>query len=341
MRSVLVEIPPLPSLLAYGLMGVVAVLFVVRLITAWRSPEARKEFPSIAVLSALMAAAFIGLLTYWRGNPILVRSYGFMLMLGFAAGTLVTLREAKRRGVEAEVFLDFAIWALGSSIVAARLVFVMLNAADYEDEPNKIFQLWGGGLSFHGGLAGGIVALIVFCRRRKLSFLTMGDIIAPALPLGYAFARVGCFLNGCCYGTPTKAPWAVVFPDEHIIGAKTLPSHPTQIYSLLLSLVIFGILWGVRTRTKFSGQLICLYLILYSVERFIVEFFRKDVTAAPFMRTPLTQAQVASIALIVFCVWGWRVLARRAARAKARAAQPQPPPPVRKRKREKAGAKKS
>ncbi len=327
-------------MLAYVLMGVVAVLFVVRSMTAWRSSEARKEFPSIFILSALMAAAFIGLLMYWRGNPIMVRSYGFMLMLGFAAGTFVTLREAKRRGVEAEVFLDFAIWALVSSIVAARLVFVMLNYADYEDDSNKIFQLWGGGLSFHGGLAGGIIALIVFCQRRKLSFLTMGDIIVPSLPLGYAFARVGCFLNGCCYGTPTKLPWAVVFPDEHLTGAKTLPSHPAQIYSLILSLVIFGIMWGVRTRAKFSGQLIFLYLILYSIERFIIEFFRKDVTAAPFMRTPLTQAQAASIALIVFCVWFWRVLARRAAREKARAEQAQQPSPVRKKKREKAGAKK-
>lgn len=340
MRSVLVEIPRLPSTLAYGLMGVVAVLFVVRLITAWRSPEARKEFVSIAFLSALMAAAFIGLLMYWRGHPILVRSYGFMLMLGFAAGTFVTLRGAKRRGMEAEVFLDFAIWALVSSIVAARLTFVMLNYADYEDDFGKVFQLWGGGLSFHGGLAGGIIALAVFCQRRQLSFLTMGDIIAPALPLGYAFARVGCFLNGCCYGTPTKLPWAVAFPDEHFPGAQTPPSHPTQIYSLLLSLVVFGILWGMRTRAQFAGQLVFLYLVLYSIERFIIEFFRKDVTAAPFMRTPLTQAQAVSIVLIIFCAWFWHVLARHAAREKARATQPQPPPPARKKKREKAGTKK-
>ncbi|MCS6860450.1 MAG: prolipoprotein diacylglyceryl transferase [Abditibacteriales bacterium] len=336
MRSVLVEIPPLPSLLAYALMGVVLILFVVRLVTAWRSAETRKEFPSVVLLSALMAAAFIGLLIYWRGHPILVRSYGFMLMLGFAAGTFVTLREARRCGVDAEVFLDFAIWALVSSIVAARLTFVMLNAADYEDDFGKVFQLWGGGLSFHGGLAGGIIALIVFCRRRKLPFLRIGDLIAPALPLGYAFARVGCFLNGCCYGTPTKVAWAVAFPDEKFAGAHTPPSHPTQIYALLLSLVVFGVLWGVRTRTKFAGQLICLYLILYSIERFIVEFFRKDVTAAPFLRTPLTQGQVASIVLIVLCVWFWRVLARRAEREKARVEQE---PPQRKKKREKASAK--
>jgi phosphatidylglycerol:prolipoprotein diacylglycerol transferase len=341
MRSVLFEIPRLPAAAIYVLIGVVAVAFVVRLLTAWRAPDARKEFPSILMLSALMAAAFVGLFIYWRGNPILVRSYGFMLMIGFAAGTLLAMREAKRKGMEPEVILDFAIWALLASIVTARLVYVMLNPESYEERPTDVFKLWGGGLSFHGGLIGGVIALIVFCHRRKLSFWTMSDVITPSVPLGYALTRFGCFLNGCCYGAPTDLPWACVFPDDHNQGLNTPPSHPTQIYSLLLSLVVFGVLWGVRQRMSFSGQLFCLYLIFYSVERFIIEFFRKGATAEPFMRTSITQAQAASLALIVLAALMWRTRKRLSAKEKLRAAPVEPPSPTRKKKKEKVGGRKA
>ncbi|MEW6106866.1 MAG: prolipoprotein diacylglyceryl transferase [Bacillota bacterium] len=219
----------------------------------------------------------------WR---IPVFSYGFLLAVAFVVGTILGVKEAKRRGINPDKIIDLALYTCIAGIVGARVLFVLLDIPTYFQDPVKIINLRDGGLSFQGGLALAILVGIWFARREKLNAWVLADIAAPIIPLGYALVRVGCLLNGCCYGLPTSVPWALASKA----GDQTL-RHPTQVYAALLSLVIFAILFRLRNHKKFPGYLMFLYVGLYSVSRFIVEIFR-DV---PRMVGPLSITQLASI----------------------------------------------
>ena len=194
----------------------------------------------------------------------------------------------------------YGSWSV--AIVLSRLVFVALNWGDSSHRLLDIVGIWReGGLSFHGGLLGGILATLLYGRLHKLSFWVMADLLSPGLALGYALARIGCFLNGCCYGEPTKLPWGVVFP-----GITTDPCHPTQLYSSLGSLLILGILLAVRGRLTARGQLFPFYLMIYSVMRAAIEMLRKGYTATVLF-DGVTEGQVASVAhLHRGCSWDLR-----------------------------------
>jgi phosphatidylglycerol:prolipoprotein diacylglycerol transferase len=243
-------------------------------------------------------------------GPIPVHAYGFMLMLGFAAGLALALRQAPRYRLDPEKLVDLTLYLLIASIVGARLAYVLLdlpqNAGDYLEDPWLLFKTWKGGLAFHGGLAGGILALLFFCRRQAVPWRRLADALAPSLALGYAITRIGCFLNGCCHGRPTHLPWAVRFLDP-VTHQWTPPSHPTQIYSLLAMVALCGLLLYLRDRRPFEGFLAVTFLIGYSVERFLVEFLRADLPDQPVSArvtaTGLTQAQIVSLLIIAFGVW--------------------------------------
>ncbi len=233
-----------------------------------------------------------------------------MLMLGFVAGILLSRREAKRVGVSPDIPLDLGIWVLVSAIVFARGLFAVLNWSDFAARPLEILYVWReGGLSFHGGLLGGILAALLFAKARRISFWIIADVMTPGLALGYGIARFGCFLNGCCYGAPTSLSWAVRFPLWPDSGILTEPSHPTQIYSALGSFIILGILMTVRGRLKGRGKLFLLYLMLYAVMRSIVEVFRRGATAQVLF-DGVTQAQVASAVIFVSAAIGFALLGR-------------------------------
>jgi phosphatidylglycerol---prolipoprotein diacylglyceryl transferase len=230
----------------------------------------------------------------FRIGPIPIYAYGFMLMLAFLAGTAVAVRLGRRRGISSEHVLDLTAIILVAGIVGARLLYLALEWSYFREHPAHIWRLWEGGLSFQGGLLAALLAGALYCRRQGLSFLAMGDVIAPGTALGYAIGRVGCFLNGCCYGAPTSLPWACQFHDPPVTGPLTPPSHPTQIYASLASLVIFGLLMGVFRRQRVTGQVLWSYLLLYAVYRFAIEFLRKGATAE-VMGALLTGAQWASV----------------------------------------------
>lgn len=221
----------------------------------------------------------------WR---IPVFSYGFLLACAFVIGTILGVREARRRGINPDKVIDLALYVCIAGIIGSRVLFVLLDIPTYFQDPIKIINLRDGGLSFQGGLASAILVGIWFCRREKINPWVMADVVAPLIPLGYALVRVGCLLNGCCYGLPTDLPWALAARA----GDETL-RHPTQLYAAVLSLVIFAILFRLRNHKKFPGYLMFLYVGLYSISRFIVEIFR-DV---PRMIGPLSIAQLASILL--------------------------------------------
>jgi len=254
--------------------------------------------------------------TFFHIGPVEIRAYGTLLMLGFIAGILIAGREAKRLGLPADLAVDLGLSALIGSVLGARALFVALNWQDYAPRPIEVLYLWQvGGLSFHGGLLGGVAGALVLAWRRRVSFWSLADMGAPGLALGYGIARFGCFLNGCCYGGPTSLPWGVRFPlfaDSHL---TTEPSHPTQIYAALGSFAILGVLLRVRARLSARGQLFLLYLMLYSVLRGGIEVLRKGYTAQVLV-DGLTQAQVASAVIFVGAGLGLVVLARRSRKQK-------------------------
>ncbi len=302
--------------------ALIGVLAVFAFMLLWR-PAARKlgedvpDLTPVRVLTLLLAAVITVVLAVFlinRFGPVDVKAYGTMLVLGLTAGTMWCIHEGTRRGHQPAIFIDFAIYALLGGILGARLLYVALDWGSYSGHPQSVLALWEGGLSFHGGVIGAVLAVLVFAHRYRKSFLELADIASPGLALGYSFGRLGCFFNGCCYGTSTNLPWGVVFPHATTQSGVPLlgPLHPTQIYGSLASLVIFAILYLLRDRTTRVGHLFLTYIILYSGYRFFLEELRYGVTGAPMPFLPdFTQGQVASVLLILFAAITMLVTGRR------------------------------
>lgn len=247
-------------------------------------------------------------------GPIPVHSYGLMLVIGFFVGIWNACREAERRGYKPELILDMALPLLLVSVIACRLLYVILNLDDFHSLI-QVVRVWDGGLSFHGAFIGGFSVLAYFAHRYKMPFITLCDLIAPSVFIGNFFGRIGCLLYGCCYGSVCYLPWAMRFPDEHNRHILTPPSHPAQLYSALLSLVLFFVMQKAKLLPRFNrfpGQLTLLFLALYAVERGIMEYFRLGATAEPFLGIPwLSKAQFVSVAALAVIAVLWQVLSRR------------------------------
>jgi phosphatidylglycerol:prolipoprotein diacylglycerol transferase len=231
-----------------------------------------------------------------------IRSYGLTMAVGFALGIWRAIRVSKKRyGIEPERICDLALVLLVSGVLGARAVYIFLNPAT--ESWRDFIAVWEGGLSFHGGLAFAMMACYVYTRIAKLPYWKCTDLMAPSLAIGYAFTRIGCFLNGCCYGCPTSLPWGVRFIDDKSPfssashPALTAPSHPTQIYAFLANLLIFWLLTKLECMDRKPGFVLVSYLGLYSIYRFLVEFLRSGVSAEPWA-FGLTQAQGVSVVVI-------------------------------------------
>lgn len=230
------------------------------------------------------------------GLPI--HSYGFMLAVAFFVGIFIAKREGRKNNLAENDILDLSLWIMLGGIVGARLIYVILNFSEFsKDLASIILPRAGGigGLSFHGGIIGGLLGGYLFTRKRKLNFPFIADVITPSLAIGLMFGRIGCFLNGCCYGKICKLAIGVKFPE--LPGYR----HPTQIYEALGALTIFILLNYLKKFKKFSGELFLYFLVLYSIVRGGVEIFRAGETGK-YLIYPLTQAQVLSILIIIIAL---------------------------------------
>ena len=313
MRSILFSLGPWdwPALLGIAACLLVAVL-------AWRRIEvALGEHP--AALNArwvAFAAPAIGLASglVWllvnRYGPLEIKSYGAMLVCGFVAGIVYCSRVGPQRGLNVPTIVDMALLQLILGIVGARGLFVLLELKQYAGSTASIVSVWRGGLSFHGGVIGAVIGTALFCRWRKARFAVLADVCTPALCLGYALTRIGCFLNGCCHGGPTTLPWGVVFPEN--IKDFPMPVQPTQLYASFGSLVLFFIVTRAWRHMHRPGQLFPLYLFLYSaILRFLCEYTRAGASAEMSTFIPsLTVAQVACILIAVGAAIWFLVLQR-------------------------------
>jgi phosphatidylglycerol---prolipoprotein diacylglyceryl transferase len=206
-----------------------------------------------------------------------IPTYGVLVALGFLAGLFVTLRLAKRASLPAEKVSNLAIYCALSGIAGAKLFMFLFDWNYYSSNPREIFTLstmQAAGV-FHGGLLAAMVVSLLYIRHQQLPLLRTLDTFAPGIALGHAVGRLGCFAAGCCWGKECHLPWAVYFRSQEAAQVPMgVPLHPAQLYESAANLLIFGFLYQLTKHTHRDGRIFGLYLVLYGVARFIVEFFR-------------------------------------------------------------------
>jgi phosphatidylglycerol:prolipoprotein diacylglycerol transferase len=224
-----------------------------------------------------------------------------MVATGFAAGLWTASRRGLREFIPAEKVLDLGPWLILGAILGARLLYVITFwQEEFAGKPIfGVLMVWRGGLVYYGGLIGASLACILYTRLKHLPLWKIADIMAPSIALGQAFGRIGCLLNGCCYGRACALPWAIRFPEGNAAGAPTTPVHPTEIYESLLNLCLYAALAWLFRRKNFEGQVFGVYLVSYAVLRSFVELFRGDYPANQlFFGGRVTPAQMASVVVL-------------------------------------------
>ncbi len=253
----------------------------------------------------------------WSLGPFAVRWYALAYIAGLIIGWRYCLAIAKRppQVARPQDIDDFLVWATIGVVLGGRIGYILFyNFDQYAAHPIEVLYLWRGGMSFHGGALGVMVAIILFCRQRTIPMLAFADIIACAVPIGLFFGRIANFINGELWGRVTDVPWAMVFPTG---GSE--PRHPSQLYEAFLEgAVLFAVLWALQRLTparRRPGTLTGVFLMGYAIARIIVEFFRQPDAQLGFLFWGITMGQLLSLPLLL--VGLWLVLRARPAPAKA------------------------
>lgn len=228
-------------------------------------------------------------------GSISIYSYGVMVALGFGVAVYLIIRRANELNLKKETLVDFLVAVLLGGIAGARLLYVALNIKYYLQSPLEIFNLSRGGLVWYGGFLGGIGVALWYIKKYRLSLWLLLDLTAPYVALAQSFGRIGCFLNGCCYGleAPGGFPVGVSLPDSGIL------LQPTQLYSSVLLLSIFVVLRIGQALPHFKGEIFLAYCFLYALKRTGIEFLRGD---NPRVFLDLTLSQIFSIVVLIVSI---------------------------------------
>ncbi|MGZ9221271.1 MAG: prolipoprotein diacylglyceryl transferase [Anaerolineales bacterium] len=249
-------------------------------------------------------------------GPLFVRFYGIILMLGALAGAWLATREAKRRGYEPEIVWDLLTYLLIGGIIGARLWHILtpppssgITAAWYLTHPLDALAIWKGGLGIPGAVIGGVIVLYFYARRHNLNFLEWTDIAAPSLALGQAIGRWGNFFNQELYGAPTNLPWKIFIDPDHRLAdyLDVEYYHPLFLYESIWNLAnMFLLLWISRRyadRLK-DGDIFLIYLIVYPIGRFLLDFLRLDASLVSGFN--INQTIMAVVAIFAAAALYWR-----------------------------------
>ena len=236
--------------------------------------------------------------------------YGLLYLAGFLIAAWLLPRLQKYRGLSLSRDEWFVLleWSIVGVIVGGRLGYVLFYELPYFlDHPLQIFTVWKGGMSFHGGFLGALAVIVWFARRRRMSLLRLGDTVVVPVAIGLALGRLGNFINQELYGTVTMLPWGMQFP-----GVEGL-RHPTQLYAIAKDLLIAGLcFWHLRHRPKLAGRTAALFLILYGIGRFLVEFFREQQYAyTVLLGFGFTRGQLLTIPVFLVGIFIWLLLSNR------------------------------
>ncbi len=246
------------------------------------------------------------MLTYPQIDPVLmhigpfaVHWYGMMYLASFLISYGITWHLIKKRQfpMSRDVLDMFYLYMMAGVVLGGRLGYVFFyDFKEYLENPQDILAVWKGGMSFHGGLIGVIIAGILFCRSNKFDFWVLADILTVSAPIGLGLGRMGNFINGELYGRVTQVPWGMVFPE-----GGPLPRHPSQLYEAFLEgIMLFILLWILKDRLKHRpGVLGSVFVIGYSIIRFIVEFFREPDPQLGYLAGFITMGQILSLLMLI------------------------------------------
>jgi len=246
---------------------------------------------------------------FLRLGPLQFRWYGLMYLLSLAAAYFVIKLRAAARGVaiSKDQLYDLIVYAAVGVFAGGRLGYVLFyNLPYYLEHPAKIVAVWEGGMAFHGGLLGTILAVWLFCRRRGFPFYTIADLAAITVPIGLGLGRLGNFINGELYGRPSDAPWCMVFP-----GGGPECRHPSQLYEAgLEGGLLFIVLWLIGRQPTPSGTVCWSFITGYGLCRVVVEFFREPDFHLGFILGPFSMGQLLSAPMILIgafmLAWGYQ-----------------------------------
>lgn len=222
-------------------------------------------------------------------GPFTIYSYGLSLAFAFLSCSFLARAQAKRKGINPDIIFNLVFLSFISGIIGARLFYIFQNLSFYLQDPLEVIMFAHGGLSWVGGLTSGVFTAVLYIKSKGMPIFKVMDLIAPFIALGQAIGRIGCLLNGCCFGK--TAIFGIYFPAHHEVLI------PTQLYSSFSLIFIFIILRFLQDRPHKQGQVFFTYLLLYSIKRFFIEFWRGD-NQVVFLG--LTLFQITS--LLIFCV---------------------------------------
>jgi phosphatidylglycerol:prolipoprotein diacylglycerol transferase len=210
-----------------------------------------------------------------------VYSYGVLLAAAYLAALQLAVVRARRLGIDGTKIMDLGIYLIIAALVGAKLMLIAIDFRYFVNQPREILSLVRAGGVFYGGLIAALAVAIWLVRRYDLRLWTTADLFAPGIALGHVIGRFGCLLAGCCYGRPTSVPWAITFTNPAAaanVGTPLgVPLHPTQLYDAGAELLIlFVLLLTERRGRTFAGRTFWLYVLLYGISRFIIEFYRGD-----------------------------------------------------------------
>jgi phosphatidylglycerol:prolipoprotein diacylglycerol transferase len=254
-------------------------------------------------------------------GPVAVHWYGLTYLVAFGlfwwlGGRRAALPQFASRGWTRRDIEDLLFWGVIGVVIGGRVGYaIFYKPGQYLANPLDILMLWKGGMSFHGGMLGVIVALALYARSRGRPFLEMMDLVAPCVPTGLASGRIGNFINGELWGRAAdpSLPWAMVFPQS----GSALPRHPSQLYQFLLEgLVLFALLWWYGRRERARGQVASAFLVGYGVLRFVAEFFREPDSFLGVLALGLSMGQWLCLPMIAAGAGLWLWFGRQAAAAR-------------------------
>jgi phosphatidylglycerol:prolipoprotein diacylglycerol transferase len=292
----------------------------------WIALAARKQGWSSALgqlwLPVMVVGGMLGVVLprLDDGMGVPVRGYGVMLLVAAAAGTGLSIHRGRRLGIDADTMMELATRVFIAGLIGARLFYVIEYHEQFFAAGKSLGQtlidivnIANGGLVVFGSLPTAAIAAWQFAARRKLSLLDLADVAAPGMLVGLALGRVGCFLNGCCYGGPCDLPWAVTFPAGTEVAARypsgpaaaSLPVHPAQLYSAIDAAILaaLAVVWTPFARR--SGQVFALVLTLHPISRMLLEAIRVD--EPPALGTPFSISQLISLVMLALAgaLWWW------------------------------------
>lgn len=241
-------------------------------------------------------------------GPFMVRWYSLFFALAVAAGVWLGRREARRKGLPVEQIESLAMWSIVGGLIGARLFHVFDNWDVYAANPQRLLNVWEGGMAVYGGLIGGVLTGTLYALRHKLPAWKVADAAAPGMLLGQAVGRLACIPNGDAFGAPTGVPWAFSYTNPKAMVPRSLlnvPTHPYAVYELLFNLLLLSVIWRLRRMYKSDGALFLTYVATQVTGRFFLTFFRGERIAL----WGLQQAQVVALVILplVLLLLVWRL----------------------------------